>query len=227
MGKITDMQKWKNTSRKETDLSYVRNKAKPRLKINGIKDLATLVGPNAKRYKLTPNQRKFQLNTRTIAALLGAGLLVAGGKYVVNSIGDNVAQTQEILQENELMDIAKDKLLESFFGDELKNIDNPEVSFSTDRSDGSEQLTITSGTDDSKKALYTYSKNLSFDSTLNPKEISSLIDSMIEINSAHGASSKQLKELNEAIEAASDKNFTFENGHFVEDKELDLDDYER
>lgn len=226
MGKIERMQNFQN-SRDITNTNIY--KRKPPMNKKGIIGFLTTIGPTAKNYTIDQDQRKVQLYGRvaTFAALLGAGLLVVGGKYVGNSIGDNVAQTQEILQENELMDIAKDKLLESFFGDELKNIDNPEVTCSTDRSDGSKQLTITSGTDDSKTSLYTYSKNLSLDSTLNPKEISSLIDSMIEVDLAHGASAKQLKELNEAIEAASDKNFTFENGHFVEDKELDLDDYER
>lgn len=124
MGKIQNMQQNQNN----VNLSYVRNQSKkPKLKIDGIKGLATLIGPNSKRYRLSPNQRNFQLKARaglTIASLLAAGLLVAGRSYTPNH---QVQETKAIetsidneFEKEDVMQSAEEKLLNIIYQDDAE-----------------------------------------------------------------------------------------------------------
>lgn len=73
MGKINDMkdnQDFNIVSFKK----YVKNKEnakKPVLKINDIKDVATLLGPNAKNYRLSRNLKDLQQKGRKAIAFAG------------------------------------------------------------------------------------------------------------------------------------------------------------
>jgi hypothetical protein len=222
MGKITNMQTQQN-SNNGINLSYIRKQnTKPKLQIKGFKDLATLVGPTASNYRLTKYQRNFQKGARLTLAAIAASIAI-GGAAVGHSISNNnVAETQEVLQQDELMETAENKLLECVFGESLSKVDNPAVSYRYDKHDGSTALIISSGQGDSKKVLFSYSKELSLDGFLNAKEISSLIDNTIAVHYEDEASQKQLKALNEAIEKTENKNFKLKDNHIVEDKQIDL-----
>ncbi|MBO5478992.1 MAG: hypothetical protein J6A04_04755 [Clostridia bacterium] len=224
MKEISEMQRNQNN----INLSYIRDKQKnlnkPRLKVKNLKDIATLIGPSAKKYRLSPNQRNFQLKGRLTIAAIAAALAI-GGISVGNSISNDTAETQEILQEEELMNAFEDKLLDCVFSTNRNDVDNPEVSYDFDNHDGSTILRVTSGTGDSKKVLFTYSKGgLSFDSLQNAKEISSLINNAMDIHFAKEPSQKQLQNLNESLENLENKNFKLKDKHIVEDKQIELDE---
>lgn len=227
MGKITDMQ----TNQNDINLSYVRNKskqrkvAKPRLKVENGKDILTLLGPNAHKYRLSQNQKSFQTKGRLTIAAIAAALAIGGFAVASNHIENNSAETQEFLQEDELMNNVEDKILDYVLGDNRENIDNPQVSYSFNNDDGSFTLRVTTGTGDFKDVKYTYSKgNISLDSILNAKEISSLMDNAIDVHFANGASQKQLKDLNESLEKSDNKNFILKDGHIIENKQIDRDE---
>lgn len=226
MGKITDMQ----TNQNNMNLSYVRNKSKqrkvtkPRLKVENGKDILTLLGPNAHRYRLSQNQKSFQTKGRlTIAAIATA--LAISGVSVGNSIKNDVAETQEFLQQDELMNAAENKILDYILGTDRDDIDNPEISYHFDDDDGAFILCVTSGKGDFKDVLYTYSDGgISLDNFLNAKEISSLINNTMEVHFAKNASQKQLQDLNDSLENLENKNFKLKNNHIVEDKEIEYDE---
>lgn len=220
MGKIANMQT-KQNEKNEVNLSYIRKQhSKPKLKIKGFKDLATLVGPTASKYNLTKYQRNFQKGARLTLAALAASIAI-GGVAVGNTVRNtNVAQAQEVLQQDELMASAESKILDCVFGEDRSNINNPEVSYRYDKHDGSTALIVTSGKEDSKKISYTYSDSLSLDEVLNAKDISSLIDNAIKVHYAEEPSQKQLEALNKSLENVEDKNFKLKDNHIVEDKQI-------
>lgn len=221
MGEILNMQK-ALPNRNGVNLSYVRSKIKPPMEKKGIKGFLATIAPGAsKRYQLDQNQRKVQLYGRSLA---GIALAIGIGIATINGVSMNntTVETQEMLQQDDLMEIAENKLLECVFGDELQNIDNPDVAYYVE-SDGSKTLKITTGSDNSKIVVYTYSKDLSIDPYVNAKEIVSLMNDTMEVHFSENASKKNLEDLKESIEKTEDKNFKFINGHIVEDKQIEND----
>lgn len=223
MGDIIDLQSELN-ERNGVNLSYVKNKLKPPMSKKGIKGFASLIAPGAnKRYKLDQNQRKVQLAGRTIvgiAALISS--LTIGSAVVSGSISNTTVETQEMLQQNDLMEIAENRLLECVFGDKFDNIDNPNIVYNVE-SDGHRVLKVTSGRDDSKEVLFAYDSNLFSEKFTNAKEIVSLMNDTIDVHFSENASKKKLENLKESIEKSEDKDFKLKNGHIVEDKQIEND----
>lgn len=224
MGKIIDMQK----NQRNINISYVKEqntrKRLPRLKIKGMKDLAKLIGPTSGKYRLSKNQRNFQLVGRTTIAAIAAALAIGTGVTVGSSIHNNAAETQEFFQEDTLLEAAKSKLLDCAFGSNRDDIDYPDVICRFDNNGGTSFLQIISGTNDAKKVAFSYSDNLSVDKWLNSKEISSLIEQYMDVSLAKEPSQKQLEALNKALEDCEDKNFKLKNGHIVEEKQMEYDE---
>lgn len=219
MGEIVNMQK-ELAKRDGVNLSYVKNRAKPPMTKKGIKGFLATIAPGAgNRYKLVTNQRKVQLYGRSllgIATAIGIGIATINGV----SMNNTTAETQEMLQEDDLMEIAENKLFECVFGDELDEIDSPNVVYEVDAA-GMKILKITSGTDKKEKTLFKYAPELLSERCANAKEIVSLMDNIIDVN--NNASKKNLEDLRESIEKTEDKNFKFINGHIVEDKQIEND----
>ena len=223
MGDIIDLQA-KLAERNGVNLSYVKNKLKPPMTKKGIKGFLAIVAPRAgNRYRLNQNQRKVQLYGRSllgIATAIGIGIATVNGVSMNNT---TTTETQEMLQEDDLMEIAENKLLECVFGDELDNIDNPNVIYDIDKFDGHKILKITSGTDKTEKTLFTYDSKMFSDNFTNSKEIVSLMNDTIDVHFSENVSKKKLEDLKESIEKCDDKTFKFKNGHIVEDKQIEND----
>lgn len=119
--------------------SYVKNKQekqkKPRLKIKTMKDVATLLGPNAKRYRISQNQRNFQLKGRlTIAAFAAFAASFAIGEISSYSEAhSNIAETSNVLatdfEKNESVTDAKEKLLDILYQDLDSFKENTQIKF--------------------------------------------------------------------------------------------------
>ena len=122
MGDINNMRNVVNSN--NSVKSYVINKNikekqnKPKLRITGVKDLVTLIGPNAKKYKLNTNQRKFQLVSRVGLGIAGiaAAFSIANATINsnVNSIDTNNTQYStetQTLDKDEVLSYAEDKLM--------------------------------------------------------------------------------------------------------------------
>lgn len=222
MGKIIDLQA-KLAERNGVNISYVKNKLKPPMEKKGIKGFAALIAPGASnKYKLNQNQRKVQLYGRTILGIAAAisAVTIGATAFNANSIDNSTAETQEMLQEDNLMEIAENKLLECIFGDELDKIDSPDVVYEVDAA-GMKILRVTSGTDKTEKTLFKYAPELLSERCTNAKEIVSLMDDTLDVH--HNASKKNLEDLKESIEKCEDKNFKLKNGHIVEDKQIEND----
>lgn len=221
MGNIIDLQS-KLVERNGVNISYVKNKLKPPMMKKGIKGfLATVALGAGNRYRLNQNQRKVRLYGRS---LLGIATAIGIGIATVNSVSMNnttTAETQEMLQEDDLMEIAENRLLECVFGNKLDNIDNPNVIYDIDKSDGHKILKITSGTDQYKKVVFTYDSKMFLEKFSNAKEIVSLMNDTIDVHFNENASKKNLEDLKESIEKIQDKNFKFINGHIIEDKQIE------
>lgn len=119
--------------------SYVKNKQekmkKPRLKIKTMKDVATLLGPNAKRYHISPNQRNFQLKGRLTIAAIAAALAIGGiSAYSHTRRADtNTVETSNLsasdFEKNESISDAKEKLLDIIYPDLDSFKENTQIQF--------------------------------------------------------------------------------------------------
>lgn len=192
----------------------------------GIKGFAILFGPEAKKYRLTENQKKFQKGGRFTIATLATALTIGGSASFVNTINPHSSkQNTETTIDLESDTVSKDaeNLLKSYiFGEKLDTVENPIVKYIFDKDDGNSALLVTSGKGDNTKIEYQYSKNLSFDSILNDKKIVELIDSMIEINLSQ-PTQEELQELSEIVENLKDENFKLKGGHIVSANEKETD----
>lgn len=226
MGNITNMKKALD-DRTNTNLSYIKNKVKSPMKKKGIRGFVALVAPGASsKYKLNQNQRKVQLYGRTILGIATAisAITIGATSFKGNSIDNtSISETQEMLQQDNLIETAENKLLECVFGDNLASIDNSEVVYDIDRSDGHQILKIVSRTNELEKTLFTYDPNFFSDKFTNSKEIVSLMNDTIDVYFSKNASKKKLESLKESIEKCENKNFKFKNNHIVEDKQIEND----
>lgn len=228
MGKINDMQK------NQTNISIrsIKDKQteKPKLKIKGFKDIATLLGPNAKKYRLSKNQRNFQLKGRITIAAIAAAIGISGAALINhhNSVPtNNLGQTEMSLQKDTLLSEANEKLFDIVYG-----TDREEAQYFVDydkiTDDNSKTLSVGRNIKPSDRALeyetqinYSYNNNaLNFKDA---KEIKNLADKMIDIHYSENPSQKDLEKLDEAIEALEDKDFKLDGKNIVPVKEHDTE----
>lgn len=238
MGKIVDMQK------KQDEMNIrglKKQKLKPKLSkknISGVKYYAELLGPNAnKKYTLSHNQRIQQIKGRTglTIATIAAILTISGGTAITHSTNDevpvNTIETQAPLQKDDLLHEANNKLFDYTLGAERDNFDNYYVVYQYDTNDDCTTFSIVteekiSMQNKSVETVFRYSNTLSFDSFKNEKEISSLINDMIEVYNSDNPSKKQLQDLRNSIDNLEGKNFKLEGNRIVAVKEKN-NDFER
>lgn len=138
MGKIEKMQNMQD----ELNISRLKKQnLKPKLRITGVKDLATLIGPNAKHYRLSKGQKNFQIKGRLTIAAIAAALAISGGVSIAHSVNSNkntntnAIEAQEILQKDEVLKDFEAMLKQWVFGDDLEDINTPRVNY-IDEEDG-------------------------------------------------------------------------------------------
>lgn len=218
MGDINNMRNVVNSN--NSVKSYVIHKNikekqnKPKLRITGVKDLVTLIGPNAKKYKLNTNQRKFQLVGRVGLGIAGvaAAFSIANAAINsnVNSIDTNNTQYStetQTLDKDEVLSYAENKLMTLIYKDNLSSLASSCVEYSHDDKFNIDKLKI------NKKIKYSETSINNFSYTrynnpenkylnrknLNEPEITALLDLMLDIHNNPNPSQEELETLNDII----------------------------
>lgn len=224
MGNINSMRDVANSDRNMK--SYIKDRArKPRLKIKGIKDIVTLISPNAKRYKLTPNQRNFQLVGRTTIAALAAALTISGGIAYQNVHSANANSTQYSsetqLDKDEILSYAENKLMTLICKDNLSNLNLSYVEYSHDDKFNIDKLEINRKIKYAENSINTFSYtryNNPQDKYLNKKnnnepEITVLLNLMLDIRNNPNPSQEDLETLNDMISKLDLNNLVLAKGN--------------
>ena len=239
MGKISDMQ----TNQNDINLSYVRNKSKqrkitkPRLKVRNAKDILTLLGPTSNKYRLSPNQRKFQLGGRlTIAALAAAMAIGTGVAYnsakTQNPTVQEMTDINEELSKDDVLGHAEEKLLTFLYKDKLFFKDDAFIKYSHDSEINSDTISVykqlkSPNAEPILEFSYTRFNNLSdklMYPTKNSPEITQLLNSMLDIHFAENISQKDLENLNTDISKFDISKFELKENNIVGISETELGD---
>lgn len=218
MGNINDMRNVANSN--NSVKSYVIHKnikekqSKPKLRITGVKDLVTLIGPNAENYKLNTNKRKFQLVSRVGLGIAGiaAAFSIANAAINsnVNSIDTNNTQYStetQTLDKDEVLNYAENKLMTLIYKDNLSSLDSSYVEYSHNDKCNIDKLEI------NKKMKYSETSINNFSYTrynnpedkylnrknLNEPEITALLDLMLDIHNNPNPSQEELENLNNMV----------------------------
>lgn len=208
MGNINSM---RNVANSDCNMkSYIKDRArKPRLKIKGIKDIVTLISPNAKRYKLTPNQKNFQMVGRTTIAALAAALTISGGIAYQNVHSANTNNTEysseaQTLNKDEVLSYAENKLMTLICKDNLSLLDSSYIEYSHNDEFNIDKLEINRKIKYAEDSInnFSYTRyNNPQDKYLNRKnnnepEITALLNLMLDIRNNPNPSQEDLANLN-------------------------------
>ena len=164
---------------------YVKNKEnapKPVLQINGIKDVATVLGPNAKNYRLSRNLRNLQQKGRKAIALASLIAISIGGvslySHATNT--NEAIMEEDSLNQDNLFDNAEDKLKTYVLGKNYEDkYNNAKVDYVFDKSDGSKTLRVTyDKTKDDAEVKYVYTHTPKLLSS-NDKDVTDLLNLML------------------------------------------------
>ena len=229
MGKINEMQRNQNN----LSIRSIKDKQseKPKLKISGFKDIVTLLGTGAKKYKLSKNQRNFQLTGRLTIAAIAATIGISGGAALMNHHNNvptnNSAETQVVLDKNELLSEANEKLFDIVYGTDREEA-NYYVGYKYDTHDNSTKMIVGRQLDPIGNTFqYRHESGYTYDNGQfnfkDAKEIKALADIMIDIYYSENPSQKDLEKLDAAIEALEGKGFKLDGGSIVPIKEQDTD----
>lgn len=212
MGKIEKMQNAQN-NKNAVNLSYIRKqKNKPPLKISGIKDLATLIGPGARKHTLNKAQKKFRRNSHiTLAALAAAAFTLYNGVTYSNTYQPNANSTEyssetETLNKEDVLNHVANRLTTIVYKDNISSIDRANFKITHDSKNDSDTFVIYENSrrpngEDDKKFSYTkynspeYSGLNKRNKLNNNSEISELLDFMIDVYNDQNPSYEDLEKL--------------------------------
>lgn len=231
MGNINDMRNVANSN--NSMKSYVIHKNikekqnKPKLKITGVKDLGTLIGPNAKNHKLNTNQRRFQLASRVGLGIAGvaAAFSIANATINsnVNSISTNNTQYSsetQTLDKDEVLSYAENKLMTLICKDNLSFLDSSYVKYTHDEEFNIDKLEINRKIKYAENSInnFSYTRyNNPQDKYLNKKnnndpEITALLNLMLDIRNNPNPSQEDLETLNDMISKLNLNNLVLDKG---------------
>lgn len=242
MGDINNMRNVANSNRSMK--SYVKEgikekQNKPKLKINGIKDLATLLGPNAKNHKLNNNQRTFQLVGRVGIGIAGIAAALSITNAAINSnansIGANNTQYSsetQTLDKDEVLSYAVNRLTTVVYKNDISSLNNGKPNFKITHTAKTNRDTLIiyenpkfpNGEDD-KKFSYTRYNNpddqyLNRKSNNNP-EITELLNLMIDVYNNPNPSQEDLENLENMASKLQLNDFVLDGNSIVAEAERD------
>lgn len=233
MGKITNMQQ-KQNDRNKVNLSYVRKQIKPPMKKKGIKGLMTLIGPNARKYRLSTDQRNFQLGGRLTIAAIASALAIAGGVSYANHQPkqDHVveASSQEnMLTKEDVLSQAEEKLV-SFVCPDATILGSVDVKYLHDSELQADMIIIyqrlnNPNAEPIKRFSYTrYNllEDMSLHARENAPEVVRLLNDMINANSKENPSQEDLERLMEELSNWDLSKFELEGNNIVESSQRDF-----
>ena len=233
MGKITNMQQ-KQNKENGVNLSYARGQVKPRLRVKGIKDIGTLLGPNGGKYRLSKDQRNFQLGGRLTIAAIASALAIAGGVSYANHQPkqDHVveASSQEnMLTKEDVLSQAEEKLV-SFVCPDATILGNVDVEYLHDSELQADMILIyqrlnNPNAEPIKRFSYTrYNllEDFSLHARENAPEVVRVLNDMISVNMKENPSQHDLYRLMEEVSNWDLSKFELEGNHIVESSQRDL-----
>lgn len=213
MGDINNMRCVANSNRSMK--SYVKDRArKPRLNDKTIKGTLRLIGPNAKKYRLSPRQRSKQLLGRVGIGIAGVAAAFSIANAALNSnansIGTNNTQYSsetQTLDKNDVLSYAENKLMTLIYKDNLSSLDSSYVEYSHNDEFNIDKLEINRKIKYSENSInnFSYSRyNNPQDKYLNGKnnnnsEITDLLNLMIDIRNNPNPSQEDLESLNDMV----------------------------
>lgn len=216
MNTITNLQNKFNNTNNEKNKSTKKTSFEIR-KEHFAKDLANLTfNPRFKHtYKLNKKYRNLQLGSRvTIAALAAAiGIGVGIGHSVTNP------EPSQPLNQEAVLNDAEQLLLKIVYGDELKDVVNPDIKYKYQNSDGHTTVSVVS----SDETQYSYTNDI-LSKLNNSADITEFLNQMIIVEGkSTNASQGNLKKLDDLTEEIGNKNYILKNSHSIIDNEPEQD----
>lgn len=223
-------------NQKNLNIKTVRNTRKPKINEKGIKGFATLIGPKAKEYRLSKNQRTKQLAGRigiaTIAATLGIiGVSTFSKAHTenVNTAGISPVSTTNLEKENAFEKV-EDKLLDIIYqGSSSK--EDAYVTYEHSNETNADIITVYEKASNyiakpTVKFSYTRFNSLAdkllFKSKNNP-EVSEWLNSVLDAYFDENISKENLEDLITETDNLDAKDFALDGKNILGKSELDKD----
>lgn len=247
MGNINNMRNVANST--NSMKSYVIHKNikekqnKPKLRITGVKDLVTLIGPNAKNHKLNDNQRRFQLASRVGLGIAGVAAAFSIANATIhsnaNSISDNnsnISIENQTIDKNDAIDNAVNSLITIAYKDKLSYLnglsdsDKPTFKITHDSRINSDTFVIyekphSPNENDREKFSYTKYNNPEHQSlnSKNPNnpQIAELIGFIIDVYNNPNPSIEDLNRLDQLASTIVLDSFVLHNNSIVAEADRD------
>lgn len=245
MGDINNMRNVANSDRSMK--SYIKEgikekQNKPKLKINGIKDLATLLGPNAKNHKLNNNQRTFQLVGRVGLGVAGLAAALSIANATLNSNANSISNNNieyssetQTLDKDGVLNYAENKLMTLIYKDNLSSLDSSYVTYSHNDKLNIDKVEVHNKIkySDNSSVDFSYARyNNPDNKRLNKKnnnhpEITDLLNLMIDIRNNPNPSQEDLEYLNDIVSKLNLNDLVLDrdargNTSIVNENEIDL-----
>ncbi len=238
MGKIEDMKNDQNI----INLSYVRKKheemKKPKLVIKGYKDLTTLIGPNAKKYRLNRNQKKFQVAGRLTIAAIAAAIGISAAGTIAHNISDVSASSPTAIETYSNMELNKEDVLNDAENTLLEIIykNSPVLKNSADiryekisDEENAYSLKVMQKKYQEPMEDFTY---ISYDNNLskmlfpsgNAKQIDEFLDLMVKVHNEDNPSKETLEKLENFCKNLNSLGFNLQGKNIVAEKQQDINE---
>lgn len=217
MGKINDYMNKYNRIQQNNERNT--NVKKDKLNIKGVKDVFTLLSPNASKYRLSKNQKKFQIKGRVTIAAIAATLAVSGVTIAsnVSSRNNNNAYESQTLQKDAVLEEANSMLKSYIYGDNQEKLDNANVEYNFDKG-GCTSIVVRS--DD---ISFRYDAGSFIENSQNNEKINDLLSKMIQIERNDNPSQKDLASLLVLLDDLKNSSFKLQGKHIVASDERDTD----
>lgn len=244
MGNINNMRNVANSDRSirsyivHKNIKETRNK--PRLNDKTIKGTLKLIGPNAKKYRLSSRQRSKQLLSRVGLGIAGIAAAFAVANATINSNANSVSSNNtqyssetQILDKDEVLNYAEETLKEIVYMDRLALIDRASVEITHNDKLDTDTVTVFEDIKSINGPIEQYSytrynniehNNVNKKNNTNP-EIKKFLNLMIDVSNSQNPSYEDLENLdnivdNIALELKAGK-YTIVDKKIVENVEKD------
>lgn len=210
MGNINNMRNVANSDHNMK--SYIKDRErKPRLNDKTIRGTLKLIGPNAKKYRLSPKQRSKQLTYRVGLGIAGLAAAFSVANATIHSNANSISDTNtqyssetQTLSKDEVLSYAENKLMTLIFKDNLSLLDSSYVEYSHNDEFNIDKLEINRKIKYAENSInkFSYTRhNNPEDKYLNRKnnnepEITALLNLMLDIRNNPNPSQEDLENLN-------------------------------
>lgn len=241
MGDINNMRNVANSNRSMK--SYIKDRArKPRLNDRTITGTLKLIGPNAKKYRLSPKQRSKQLLGRVGLGVAGLAAALSIANAAVNSNANSISNNNieyssetQTLDKDGVLNYAENKLMTLIYKDNLSSLDSSYVTYSHNDKLNIDKVEVHNKIkySDNSSIDFSYARyNNPDNKRLNKKnnnhpEITDLLNLMIDIRNNPNPSQEDLEYLNDIVSKLNLNDLVLDrdargNTSIVNENEIDL-----